>query len=90
MLAKNPLFEVISLHGPTGPLLYCFFIRVQNYKKGVRKTKNWKQIRATDPYQDFLFVTNSPVTREWYSTRLRAFFVHIGIKGLTMQRAGHK
>jgi hypothetical protein len=28
---------------------------------------------------------NSPVTRERYSTRLRSFFVHIGIGGTTMQ-----
>jgi hypothetical protein len=39
---------------------------------------------ATEPYQDFLFAMNSPVTRERYSTRLRSFFVHIGIEGTTM------
>jgi integrase len=39
---------------------------------------------ATEPYQDFLFAMNSPVTRERYSTRLRSFFVHIGIDGTTM------
>ncbi|HZB73160.1 MAG TPA: hypothetical protein VE378_00310 [Nitrososphaeraceae archaeon] len=41
-------------------------------------------IRATDPYQHFLFVTNSAATRERYSRRLRAFFVHIGIRGPAM------
>jgi hypothetical protein len=39
---------------------------------------------ATEPYQDFLFAMNSPVTRKRYSTRLRSFFVHIGIEGTTM------
>jgi hypothetical protein len=39
---------------------------------------------ATEPYQDFLFAMNSPVTRERYSTRLRSFFVYIGIEGTTM------
>jgi hypothetical protein len=29
---------------------------------------------------------NSPVTRERYSTRLRSFFVHIGIEGTTMEK----
>jgi hypothetical protein len=42
------------------------------------------EIQATDPYHDFLFAMNSPVTRERYSTRLRAFFVHVGIEGATM------
>ena len=42
-------------------------------------------IPATEPYQDFLFALNSPVTRERYSTRLRSFFVHIGIEGGTME-----
>jgi hypothetical protein len=40
---------------------------------------------ATEPYQDFLFAMNSPVTRERYSTRLRSFFVYIGIEGTTME-----
>ncbi len=40
---------------------------------------------ATEPYQDFLFAMNSPVTRERYSTRLRSFFVYIGIEGATME-----
>lgn len=39
---------------------------------------------ATEPYQDFLFAMNSPVTRERYSTRLRSFFVYIGIEETTM------
>ena len=39
---------------------------------------------ATEPYHDFLFAMNSPVTRERYSTRLRSFFVHVGIEGTTM------
>jgi hypothetical protein len=43
------------------------------------------EIQATDPYHDFLFAMNSPVTRERYSTRLRSFFVHIGIEGATME-----
>ena len=43
------------------------------------------QQAANDPYHDFLFAMNSPVTRERYSTRLRAFFVHIGIEGTTME-----
>ena len=43
------------------------------------------EISATEPYQDFLFAMNSPVTRERYSTRLRSFFVHIGIEGATME-----
>jgi hypothetical protein len=42
------------------------------------------EIQATDPYHDFLFAMNGPVTRERYSTRLRAFFVHVGIEGATM------
>ena len=40
---------------------------------------------ASEPYQDFLFAINSPVTRERYSTRLSSFFVHIGIEGTTME-----
>jgi hypothetical protein len=40
---------------------------------------------AIEPYQDFLFAMNSPVTRERYSTRLRSFFVYIGIEGTTME-----
>lgn len=43
------------------------------------------EIPTTEPYQDFLFAMNSPVTRERYSTRLRSFFVHIGIEGTTME-----
>jgi hypothetical protein len=43
------------------------------------------EISETEPYQDFLFAINSPVTRERYSTRLRSFFVHIGIEGTTME-----
>jgi hypothetical protein len=43
------------------------------------------EISPTEPYQDFLFAINSPVTKERYSTRLRAFFVHIGIEGTTME-----
>jgi hypothetical protein len=39
---------------------------------------------ATEPYQDFLFAMNSPVTRERYSTRLRSFLVFVGIEGSTM------
>jgi hypothetical protein len=39
---------------------------------------------VTEPYQDFLFAMNNPVTRERYSTRLRSFFTHIGIEGTTM------
>jgi hypothetical protein len=42
------------------------------------------EVTTTEPYQDFLFAMNSPVTRERYSTRLRSFFVHIGIEGTTM------
>lgn len=40
---------------------------------------------ATEPYQDFLFAMNSPVTMERYSTRLRSFFAFIGIEGVTME-----
>jgi hypothetical protein len=47
-------------------------------------------IGATEPYQDFLFAMNSPVTRERYSTRLRSFFVHIGIEGTTMEERCRK
>jgi integrase len=43
------------------------------------------EIPATESYQNFLFTMNSPVTRERYSTRLRSFFVHIGIEGTTME-----
>ena len=32
---------------------------------------------------------NSPVTRERYSTRLRSFFVHIGVEGATMEERCH-
>ncbi len=48
------------------------------------------EISATEPYQDFLFAMNSPVTRERYSTRLRSFFVHIGIEGTTMEERCRK
>jgi hypothetical protein len=34
---------------------------------------------------DFLFAMNSPVTGERYSTRLRSFFVYIGIEGATLE-----
>jgi hypothetical protein len=44
ILAKNPLFEVISLHGPTGPLIIRVLISVLLYieygkdgKTGARK-----------------------------------------------------
>ena len=43
------------------------------------------EVTTTEPYQDFLFAMNSPVTRERYSTRLRSFFVCIGIEGATME-----
>jgi integrase len=43
------------------------------------------EVTTTEPYQDFLFALNSPVTRERYSTRLRSFFVYIGIEGTTME-----
>jgi hypothetical protein len=43
------------------------------------------EIPVTEPYQDFLFAMNSPVTREMYSTRLRSFFIHIGIEGSIME-----
>jgi hypothetical protein len=43
------------------------------------------EIPATEPYRDFLFAINSPVTRERYSTRLRSFFVYIGIEGTTIE-----
>jgi hypothetical protein len=42
------------------------------------------EITTAEPYQDFLFAMNSPVTRERYSTRLRSFFVFIGIEDSTM------
>ena len=45
---------------------------------------------ATEPYPDFLFARNSPVTRERYSTRLRSFFVFIGIEGTTMEERCRK
>ena len=48
------------------------------------------EIPKTEPYQDFLFAINSPVTRERYSTRLRSFFVHIGIEGTTMEERCRK
>jgi hypothetical protein len=37
-----------------------------------------------------LFALNSPVTRERYSTRLRSFFVYIGIEGTTMEERCRK
>lgn len=43
------------------------------------------EVTTTELYQDFLFALNSPVTRERYSTRLRSFFVYIGIEGTTME-----
>jgi hypothetical protein len=43
------------------------------------------EVTTTEPYQDFLFSLNTPVTRERYSTRLRSFFVFIGIEGTTME-----
>ena len=42
------------------------------------------EITTAEPYQDFLFAMNSPVIRERYLTRLRSFFVFIGIEGSTM------
>lgn len=48
------------------------------------------EIPTTEPYQDFLFAINSPVTRERYSTRLRSFFVYIGIEGATMEERCRK
>jgi hypothetical protein len=39
------------------------------------------EILATEPYQDFLFAMNSPVTRERYSTRVRYFLNKIGLTG---------
>jgi hypothetical protein len=42
------------------------------------------EILAIEPYQDFLFAMNSPVTSERYSTRLRSFFVFISIEGTMM------
>jgi hypothetical protein len=48
------------------------------------------EILVTEPYQDFLFAMNSPVTMERYSTRLRAFFVYIGIEGATMEERCRK
>jgi hypothetical protein len=65
-------------------------LEFKTIKRSRENKKLETEIRATDLYQDFLFVTNSPVTREQYSTRLRAFFVHIGIKDSTMQGAGKK
>jgi integrase len=74
-----------------GPLRYRFFIRVQNHKKESRDNKRLEtEIPATEPYRDFLFAINSPVTRERYSTRLRSFFVHIGIEGSTMEERCRK
>jgi len=43
------------------------------------------EISTTEPYQDFLFAMNSPVTREGYSTRLRSFIGFIGIEGVKME-----
>jgi hypothetical protein len=68
-----------------GPLRYWFFIRVQQNKRSRDTEKLETEIPATEPYQAFLFAMNSPVTRERYSTRLRSFFVHIGIEGVTME-----
>ncbi|MDQ3967655.1 MAG: hypothetical protein M3275_04570 [Thermoproteota archaeon] len=48
------------------------------------------EIPATEPYQDFLFAMDSPVTRERYSTRLRSFFVLIGVEGTTMEERCRK
>lgn len=45
---------------------------------------------ATEPYQDFLFAMNSPVTREGYTTRLRSFFAFVGIAGATMDERCRK
>jgi hypothetical protein len=47
------------------------------------------EIPKTELYQDFLFAINSPVTRERYS-RLRSFFVYIGIEGTTMEERCRK
>jgi hypothetical protein len=44
------------------------------------------EISATEPYPDFLFsMENSPITMVRYSTRLRSFFVYIGIEGTTKE-----
>src|SRR5918997_5243008 len=75
---------------PLGPLRYWFFLRVQNNKRSSENTRLETEISATEPYQDFLFARNSPVTRERYSTRLRSFFVFIGIEGTTMEERCRK
>ena len=43
------------------------------------------EVTTTEPYQDFLFALDSPVTRERYSTRVCSFFVYTGIEGITME-----
>ena len=75
---------LLKARGPLGPLRYWFFIRVPHNKRSSEKTRLETEFMATEPYQDFLFAMNSPVTRERYSTRLRSFFVYIGIEETTM------
>jgi hypothetical protein len=75
---------LLKARGPLGPLRYWFFIRVQSNKRSSENTRLETEIFVTEPYQDFLFAMNSPVTRERYSTRLRSFLVFIGIEGATM------
>jgi hypothetical protein len=43
------------------------------------------EVTTNEPYPDFLFALNSPVTRERYSTRMCSFFVYTGIEGITME-----
>ena len=38
-----------------------------------------------DPYSLFLYAMNSPVTRDRYTTRLKRFFVFIGIEGTSIE-----
>jgi hypothetical protein len=75
---------------PLGPPRYRFSIRVQNHKRSRDNKKLETEIPTTESYQDFLFAINSPVTRERYSTRLRSFFVYIGIEGTTMEERCRK
>jgi hypothetical protein len=43
------------------------------------------EVLATEPYQDFLFAMNSPVTMELYSTRLRYFLGKISLTNASIE-----
>jgi hypothetical protein len=81
----SPNFEVFSAGTPWAHFDIGSLIGFKTVKRSRDTTKLETEIPTTEPYRNFLFAINSPVTRERYSTRLRSFFVYIGIEGDTME-----